>query len=444
MASSMTPTAETPPSRPGSRAEIFAWTMYDWANSAYSTLLITVVLHYVQQVVAADEVTGAILFPACISISMLIAAVLSPLVGAMADANRSKRRWLAGTALSGAAAAVLMACAPSDAVWLILPAFVAMNVLFDLSLVPYNGFLPEITDERTINRVSTWGFALGYLGGSIPLLVVAMLVRYGESLGLPEAADQDRVGILILGLWWGVFSLPSILILRDRGGPPERREPLPRAARNAVRQVGRTLASLRSFPMLSLFLLAYLFYNDGIQTVVTQSTTLASKDFHFTLAEMCWLVLWIQWIALPASLLVGWLADYLGRKPTLLTCLAVWIGLLVAVALIDTKGEDAKTQLWIVAIVLALVLGGTQAVGRAIMGSITPPQHAAEFFGFFNLSGKAASFLGPALFALVVWLTGGQTKLAALSILVFFLIGAGLLTRVDVKAGRQQALDAGA
>lgn len=433
----MTSTAETPPPT-GSRAEIFAWTMYDWANSAYSTLLITVVLHYVQQVVATDKVTGPVLFAGCMSVSMLIAAVLSPIVGAMADANRSKRRWLAVTAIAGAVAAVLMGCAPSGALWLILPAFVAMNVLFELSLVPYNGFLPEITDERTINRVSAWGFALGYLGGSIPLLIAALVVRHGASLGLPEAAEQDRAGIIILGLWWGLFSLPSILILRDRGGPPERCEPLPRAARNAVRQVGRTLASLRLFPVLSLFLLAYLFYNDGIQTVFNQANTVATKSFDFSLSELCWMTLVIQWIALPASLLVGWLADRLGRKPTLLACLAVWIVLIVAVVFIT------KDQLWVLAVVLALVMGGTQSVGRAIMGSLTPPQHAAEFFGFFNLSGKAASFLGPALFALVVWLTGGNAQLAALSILVFFLIGMGLLTRVDIKAGRQQALDADA
>jgi UMF1 family MFS transporter len=410
--------------------------MYDWANSAYSTLLITVVLHYVQKVVAPDEATGAVLFPACISISMLIAAALSPIVGAMADANRSKRRWLAGTALPGAAAAVLMAAAPSDATWLILPLFVVMSTLFDLALVPYNGFLPEITDERTINRVSTWGFAMGYLGGSLPLLLVALVVGHSEDIGLSDAA-MDRAGILLLGLWWGLFSLPSILVLRDRGGPPARREPLNRAAGIAVRQVCRTLKNLRSFPVLLLFLLAYLFYNDGIATVVTQANTLAGKDFHYTLAEMCWLTLWIQWIALPASLIVGWLADHLGRKPTLLACLAVWIVLPVIVMFIESK-----EHLLYLAVVLALVMGGTQAVSRAIMGSITPPRHAAEFFGFFNLSGKAASFLGPALFALVAGLSGGQTKLAALSIVVFFLLGAGLFSRVDVKAGRRQALDA--
>jgi len=424
--------SDPPPGRPG---EIFAWAMYDWANSAYSTLLITIVLHYLQEVVLPGK-WGPLVYAWGISVSMFIAAVLSPIVGALADANRSKRRWLAGTALCGASAAVLMASFSKDQVALIVGSFVLMNICFDLSLVPYNGFQPEITNRETINRVSAWGYALGYLGGSVPLLIAGLIVLNGEKWGLPDAASQDRVGILILGLWWGIFTLPALGILRDRGTPPESREPIHRAARGALRQVGRTMANVRVYPTLSLFLLAFLCYNDGVQSVITQATTLANKKLSFSIVELFLLVLIIQAVALPGALLIGWLSDRWGQKPVLLGCLGVWIGLLVAVPFVERK-----LQFWIMGFVLALVLGGTQSVSRAIMGLMTPQKHAAEFFGFFNLSGKAASFLGPALFGLIIWWTN-DVGLASFSLLIFFLIGWVIVVRINVETGRQQALHA--
>jgi UMF1 family MFS transporter len=423
-------------SRFSPRTEILAWATYDWANSAYSTLLITVVLHYIQQVALPGNVRGPIVFAGSIAVSMFLVAVLSPIVGALADANRSKRRWLAATALPGAGAAIALALVPTGNVWLVVPLLVAMNVLFDLAMVPYNGFLPEITDETSINRVSALGFAMGYLGGSIPLVLAAMVVYFGDRLGVPDPALQDRIGILLLGLWWGGFTLPVLWVLRDRGEPPLQRQPMHTAVRRAVVQVGHTLRKVRVFPHLSVFLVAYLIYNDGIQTVITQANTLSTKEFHFPLLDLCGLVLVIQLVALPSALLVGRLADRFGQKSTVTGCLTVWIGLLVAVMFIETKG-----QLWLLAVGLALVLGGTQAVSRAMMGLMTPAAHSAEFFGFFNLSGKAASFLGPAQFALVVWLTGGNTRWASLSLLVFFLAGLFLIRRVNVDEGRRQALE---
>jgi MFS transporter, UMF1 family len=417
------------------RREVFAWAMYDWANSAYSTLLITVVLYYIQKIVAPDKL-GLTLFPLCIGAIMLLAAILSPIVGAVADANRSKRRWLAGTVLGGSLSAAVMAIAPPGQTWLVLAAFVAMGVCFELSLVPYNGFLPEITDERSINRISALGFAMGYIGGAVPLGLAWAIVRLGASWGLSDAA-QHRAGILLLGLWWAVFSLPAILVLRDRGLKPDRRELLPRAARLALAEVGRTLANVRSYPALALFLLAFLFYNDGIQTVITQSNAVA-KDVGFSLNELFALVLLIQLIALPCSLLVGRLSDRWGQKPVLLSCLAVWAALVVAVPFVHNKGE-----VWAMGAVLAMVLGGTQSVSRAIMGLLTPPDRAAEFFGFFNVSGKAASVLGPIQFAAVAHYTG-NVRWAAVSLLVFFILGTVLLARVRVGTPSRQSSEQGA
>ncbi len=421
----------------GRPAEIFAWAMYDWANSAYSTLLITVVMSYVQESVLSGG-WGVVAYAWGIGGAMFLAAVLSPIVGALADANRSKRAWLAATALTGAGAAVLMASVPPDYPWLILLLFVLMNVAFELALAPYNGFLPEIADETTMNRVSAWGFALGYVGGAIALLLAGMLILSGPRLGLHDAPSQYRAGILLLGLWWGIFSLPALLVLRDRGRRPERPEPLLRAARSAVREVGRTLASVRRYRVLALFLVAYLFYNDGIQTLLTQATTLAKKGFEFSTVELFYLVLAIQFAALPGALTVGWLADRVGQKATLLGCRLVWIALPVAAAL-----TNEKWHLWVMGLVLAVVMGGTQSVSRAVVGVLTPPQRTAEFFGFFNLSGKAGAWMGPTLFgAIVAW--SDNVRLACLSILAFFVVGWWLVTRIHMDLGRQQATDTAA
>ena len=415
-------------------AEVFAWAMYDWADSAYSTLSITILVYYIQGVVLPNE-WGPIVWAWGISLSMLVAAVLSPILGAIADANQSKRKWLAATALPGAAAAVLLALVPPTSVWTIITLFTLMSLAYEVSLGFYNGFLPEIADEHTMNRISAWGYALGYLGGALALVLAMMVKIWGERLGLPELADQLRVGILIMGLWWGLFALPMLWIVRDRGEPPSERPPIGRMVANALGQVGHTLANVRRYRMLFVFLVGFLFYNDGVQTVISQASTFAIKELEFTSEELIVLILMIQFIALPGALLVGWLADRVGQKLTLMGCLAIWVGLVVAAYFVTTK-----PQFWILGVVLALVMGGTQSVSRAIMGVMTPPARTAEFFGFFNLSGKATSFLGTFLFGFILW-ANGSVRLAVASLLIFFLLGWAVAGRINVREGQKQAAE---
>jgi UMF1 family MFS transporter len=427
----------------GRPAEVFAWAMYDWANSAYSTLSITILFSYLTTVVfLPDDTWGPTVWAWGISLSMLIAAVVSPVLGALADANCNKRTWLACTALPGAVVVVILALVPPDRTWLIVALFVTATFFFEISLGFYNGFLPEIADEQTINRVSAWGYALGYLGGALALLLALSVIAYAEQLGLPTYADKAapvvplRIGVLIMGLWWALFTLPTLWILRDRGRRPQQRLPAIQAVGQAVGEVGRTLRNVRRYKMLALFLLAFLFYNDGMQTVISQSSTFATKTpaLSFDTDQLILLVLMIQFLALPGALLVGLLADRVGQKPTLMICLGIWIGLVVAARFVTSPG-----QFWILGAILALVLGGTQSVSRAIMGVMTPPKHTAEFFGFFNLSGKATSFLGTFLFGLIFKLTN-DPPMAVLSLLVFFLLGWVIVARVNIEQGRRQAL----
>ncbi len=433
--------SQSPPEaeRGGTRAEVLAWAMYDWANSAFSTILITIVHGYLTGVVfEKGDPWGPTWYAWGISASMVVAACLSPVVGALADVNRSKRRWLAATALLGAGGAVAMAAVPPDNAVAVVVLLMATSLCFQLSLGVYNAFLPEIAREDRMNAVSAWGFALGYLGGAIALILAMVVLQVGPSLGVPDVAGRLRIGILIMGLWWGLFSIPTLWVLRDRGQAPALREPMLAAAILAFRDVGRTLAGIRRYRILALFLLGFLFYNQGVQAVLSQSSTFAREELQFETAELAHLILMIQFLALPGAVLVGRLSDRLGQKPTLLACLAVWVTLLLAAFFLVT----AKWQFWILGGVVAMVMGGTQSVSRAIMGTMTPPRRTGEFFGFFNFSGKATDFMGTFLFGLTILLTR-SARWAILSLLVFFLIGWALAARINVAEGRRQALAEG-
>ena len=207
------------------RREVIAWACYDWANSAYTTLAITVLVAYIQRVVFPPDrwgTTGAVVWAWGISLSMLCGALLSPIVGAMADARANKRVWLGGTALAGAAAIMLLAVVPETWYVLIVVLFFTGNLMLELSLAVYNAFLPEISDEADYDRVSAWGYGLGYVGGGLALAVVMVVLTYGDQIGLTEMPSRLRWGLGFTSVWWAIFTLPAILILRDRGHPVRR------------------------------------------------------------------------------------------------------------------------------------------------------------------------------------------------------------------------------
>ncbi|HOM16384.1 MAG TPA: MFS transporter [Thermoguttaceae bacterium] len=416
------------------RGEVFAWVLYDWANSAYSTILITILYQYLTtQVFEAENWWGSTLYAWCIGTSMMTAAVLSPPLGALADLNCSKRRWLALTALGGAGGGVLLALLPTHWAVPILVLFTLVSLCFELSLGIYNAFLPEITTEQTVNRVSAWGFGAGYIGGALALILALLIEVLGKRWGWGDEAFRLRMGILLMALWWGGFSLPTLLLLRDRGQPTHRQRFL-QAARSAMQEIGHTLQNIRRYRMLAFFLIGFLFYNEGVQTVLNQASTFATKELEFTTGELVLVILMIQFLALPGSLLVGWLADRWGQKPTIIGCIVVWVVLLSSAWFIH-----AKWQFWILGGAAAMVMGGTQSVSRALMGVLTPERHTGQFFGFFNFSGKATSFMGSFVFGAILRLTG-SARPAILSLLVFFLLGWAITAKVDVDEGRRQAL----
>jgi UMF1 family MFS transporter len=316
--------------------------------------------------------------------------------------------------------------------------FVLIAFLFDMSFGFYNGFLPELADEQSMDRVSAWGFALGYLGGGIALILALVIISLGPRLGLPTIDVQLRASLALMGLWWGVFTLPAVLVLRDRRPPRMGAAGLINAARRSFSEVKSTLTHVRLYRSLALFLVGFLFYNDAVQTVLTQSSTFATTELKFETNELVMLVLMIQFVAFPGALLVAWISQQAGQRAALFGCLAIWTALLVSGYFVQTK-----LHFWIMGAAIAFVMGGIQSVSRAMMGVMTPPQHQAEFFGFFNFSGKAFSFLGPAVFGLVVALTG-SARLAIVSLTIQLVVGWIIVSRVNIAQGRREALAASA
>jgi MFS transporter, UMF1 family len=431
-----TPNAIDAQRRFGNRREIAAWAMYDWANSAYSTLLITTLNGYLLNVVFPNN--GPLVDAWGIALSMFVAAILSPILGALADARANKRLWFRATALGGATCGALLGVVPPQYPWAIAALFVLTSFFFELSFGFYNAFLPEIADERSMNRVSAAGFACGYIGGGIALAIALLLFLHGDAIGIQDQTLRVRVGLVLMGVWWGVFSLPAILILRDKSRPRAQSTAFAPAARLAVREVATTLSHLRHFQALAWFLIGFLFYNDAVQTVLTQASTFARQELELTDESLIPIILMIQFVSMPGALFIGWLADKIGQKPALYLCLAVWVGLLAF-----SWWVTSITEFWIMGACVALVMGGIQSVSRSIMGVMTPANRTAEFFGFYNLSSKATSFIGPFTFGLVIWLTD-SARWAILSLLAQLIVGWLLVSRVDVTRGHRDAIAASA
>lgn len=425
------PATKTRRSHPLRNKPILCWTMYDWANSAYTTLVITVLVAYIQRVVFPTEswgTTGAVVWAWGISLSMLLGAILSPIVGAIADAHGSKRTWLAITALSGSTASILLGIVPPRMYVLVVILFVFANLMLELSLGFYNGFLPEIVDEEQMNSVSAWGYGLGYLGGGIALAIAMAILAFGDQIGLESMTGRLQWSLILMGSWWGMFSLPAILVLRDQDPKAGIRPTLHQALRSGGADAWKTLRSLPAHRPLAFFLLSFLFYNDGIQTIISQSSTFALQELEFPEAELMAVVLMIQILAMPGALISGKFADKFGMKPTILVSLLIWISVLFAALFVHDK-----LSFWFLAAVIAFVLGGTQSVSRSLMAVMIPPGQNAEYFGFFNLSGKATSFLGTFLFGAIVAFSG-SSRLAIFGLLPLFLAGALLMWKVQAPS----------
>jgi len=415
------------------------WYVYDWASSAFSTTVATVFLGpYLTDLTkrAADArryvhplgipVRDGAFFAYTVSLSVLLTVFLLPLVGAVADRTQRKTLLLGLFAYLGAVATMALYLVHGRSYLLGGTLFLVANVAFGASVVVYNSFLPEIAAPEERDSVSARGWALGYLGGGLLLAANLVLFSWHGALGVSKG-DAVRISLFSAGAWWALWTLIPLRRLRRRH--PNRSG----AGRHAVlaegfRQLARTIRSARGYPLTLAFLLAYLVYNDGIQTVIALASVFGAEELHLTQNTLIITILIVQFVAFGGALLFGVLARLYGAKRTVLGSLFVWA---LAVGLSFVLPARRPLLFFALGVVIGLVLGGSQALTRSIFSQLIPVGLEAEYFSLYEISDRGTSWLGPLVFGLTFQVTGSY-RYAILSLVAFFVIGGALLARVDL------------
>lgn len=427
----------------GRRREQRGWYWYDWANSVYSTTVLTVFLGpYLTSVAkaAADAhgfvhplglpVRAGSFYAYSVSASLLLSVVAMPLAGALADRTGRKKPLLGCCAYAGAAATAGMFFLDGERYLLGGALLIIANVSFVVSMMLYNSFLPQIARPDERDAVSARGWAFGYAAGA--LVLVADLALYGkhDALGISEGTAV-RICLASAGLWWGTFALIPLRRLRDRrtattGAPGAG---LGASPRRGWRQLRETLRGMRRHPLTLSFLLAYLVYNDGVQTVITQASVYGAEELRLDQTTLIVAVLLVQVLAAAGALLMGRLARRYGAQRTILGSLVAW-----ALTLAAGYFLPAKAPLWFFALAvgIGLVLGGSQALSRSLFSHLVPRGKEAEYFSAYEISDRGVSWLGPLVFGVAYQLTGSYRD-AIVSLVAFFVVGFVLLARVPVS-----------
>ncbi|GGW65935.1 MFS transporter [Streptomyces galilaeus] len=423
----------------GRRREQRGWYFYDWACSVYSTSVLTVFLGpYLTSVAkeAADAggyvhplgipVRAGSFFAYSVSLSVIAAVLVMPLVGAAADRTGRKKPFLAAAAYTGAAATTGMFFLSGDRYLLGGVLLVVANAAQSVAMMLYNSYLPQIAPPEERDAVSSRGWAFGYAAGSLVLVVNLVLYLAHDSFGVSESTAV-RICLASAGLWWGGFTLIPLLRLRDR--PPAVTAAGREASVPGLRQLVATYRDMRRHPLTLAFLLAYLVYNDGIQTVISQASVYGSEELGLSQSTLIVAILLVQVLAVAGALTMGRLSRTYGAKRTILGSLVAWT-LTLAVGYFLPSG--APVGFFVLAAAIGLVLGGSQALSRSLFSHLVPPGKEAEYFSAYEVSDRGMSWLGPLVFGITYQVTGSYRD-AIISLVIFFVLGFLLLARVPVR-----------
>ena len=412
--------------------ELWGWAMYDFANSGYTTVVLTALFNaYFVAVVAGNTVWATFAWTGALSFSYLLIVLTAPVLGAYADLHGAKKKLLAATTVGCVLFTALLYFAQPETLWFAMVCLIVSNFFFGSGENLIAAFLPEISRVRAMGRVSGWGWSLGYLGGLVTLGLCLLYVAWAEAQGY-KATRFVPVTMLITAGVFALASLPTFILLRERAVP---RVSHGIRLREAWLEVRQTLRHLQQFPDLCRFLLCSLFYQAGIMAVITLTAIYAAQALQFTTQEILLLVLVVNITAAAGAVLFGHLQDRIGHVRAIALTLAGWI-----VAILLAWAAQAPGLFWVAANIAGLCLGASQSAGRALVGVLAPPSRLAEFFGFWGLAVKLASIAGPLTYGATTWLTGGDHRRALLLIGSYFVIGLILLSGVRVGRGRRAAL----
>jgi UMF1 family MFS transporter len=426
---------------PYSAREQRGWYMYDFANSAFSTTVVTLFLgpYLTALAKSAADLSGYVhpfgipvdarsYWGYIVSLSVIGQVIFLPIVGAIADYGRRKREVLAATAyLGGVATMVMFFLKGSDYLFGGL-LFLIANISFGASCVIYNSFLPEIAPPEDRDAVSSKGFGIGYIGGGLLLALNLVLLTNAEKIGITEGMAV-RISLCSAGVWWAIFTIPTLLTLHNRG-PARQLPPGERAVQTVLRQLGHTMRDVRQYPETMIFLIAYLFYNDAIQTVITLASQFGNDELKIPVSQLTLAILMVQFVAFFGAYLFNWIAAAINAKRAVVLSLVIWTGVLVYIYV----AVKTTVEFFILAAIVGMVMGGSQALSRSLYAQLVPKAKEAEYFSIYEISDKGTSWMCPLIFGLAMQATHSY-RLAVLSLVVFFIAGLAILLRVDMDRG---------
>lgn len=420
----------TPPTPAVRRRELWAWMMFDFANSGYTTVVITAVFSaYFVATVAGNADWATFAWTAALSLSYALILLSAPVLGAWADLRAGKRSllwWTTGLCVLGTAA---LAWTGPGSVVLALVLIVLTNTAYGTGENVIAAFLPELAREEAMGRLSGYGWAVGYLGGLAILAVCLWWITGAQARG-SETVTAVQQSMLFTALAFALAALPTLLLLRERARP----QPLPPGGAllaTAFSRVRESLLGSAGLTDLRLLLACIVFYQAGVATVIAIAAIFTTQALGFTTAESIQLILVVNITAAAGAFLFGWLQDRVGHKPLLALSLLGW---LLAIGLFWFS--ESRAVVWAAANVAGLCMGASQSVGRALVGVLCPPSREAEIFGLWGLAVKLASILGPLSYGVVSWISGGDHRTAMLCTALFFIAGLAILASIDIERGR--------
>ncbi|HBY61690.1 MAG TPA: MFS transporter [Solibacterales bacterium] len=426
-----------------------AWFVYDWANSAFYTTVVTLFLGPWLTALASNAagpdglvrpfgipIAAKSYWPYLVSLAVLLQVLFLPLLGAIADYGRRKRELLGLFAYLGAGATMAMFALDGTRYLLGGVLFLIANLCFGASIVIYNSFLPEIAGPEERDSVSSKGWGIGYVGGGLLLALNLIFYTKAESFGVTQGFAV-RISLASAGLWWAVFTIVPMLVLRNRG--EGKKLPAGKGYLSVgVEQLGHTLRDVRRYPQTLLFLLAFLIYNDGIQTVITLASQFGQEELKLPMSTLTAVILLVQFLAFGGALLFNLISARIGNRNTVILSLVIWSATLTYIYF-AVHGEN---EFYVAAVLIGLVLGGSQALSRSVYSLMIPKGREAEYFSLYEISDKGTSWIGPLFFGLALQFTGSY-RVAIVSLIFFFLVGIAILSKVNVEKGAAAAQGAG-
>jgi len=414
--------------------EVWAWAMYDFANSGYTTVVITAIFNaYFVAVVAGNQPWATFAWTAALALSYAAIMFTAPLIGAYADAYATKKKLLALSTIGCVVFTSLLVFSGPGSLWLTIPLIVLSNFFYGTGENLIAAFLPELANSKSLGKVSGWGWSFGYVGGLVSLGACLAYVTWAQSQG-QRAEDFVPMTMLITAVLFALSSLPTFLFLKERAQPqPHLREK--NMLQESFARLTQTLKHAREFADLRRFLICTIFYQAGIQAVITLAAIYAQQAMHFTTQQTILLIFVVNITAAVGAFSFGYIQDRIGHLSAIALTLVGWI-----VTVVLAWGAQGPEMFWVAANLAGLCMGASQSGGRALVGLLSPVTRRAEFFGLWGISVKLASILGPLTYGLVSWVSQGDHRLAILITGSYFIVGLVILAKVNVRRGRQAAL----